>query len=71
MIDPGNKRDYTPDLLQFAFSNPLIDVVLVGMRSIREVEQNVAICNDIENRIDILKMFTYYTNPLDNPSRKR
>ena len=71
MIQPDNKHDYTPDLLQFVFSNPLIDVVLVGMRNVREVEQNVMICDDVEKRIDILKMFTYYANPMDNPSRKR
>ena len=32
-VDPNNKRDYTRDLIQFIFSNPLVDVVLVGMRT--------------------------------------
>ena len=33
-------------LLSFAFSNPLTDVVTVGMRSADHVEANCAICND-------------------------
>ena len=61
LVDPDNTRDYTPDLLRFAFSNPLIDVVLVGMRSAQRVEQNVAICNDLESRYDVLQLFKYYT----------
>jgi aryl-alcohol dehydrogenase-like predicted oxidoreductase len=60
MVDPDNTHDYTPDLLRFAFSNPLIDVVLVGMRSAARVEQNVALVNDIENRIDIMDLYRYY-----------
>ena len=60
MVDPENTRDYTPDLLRFVFSNPLVDVVLIGMRSAVQVEQNVAICNDIDKRIDIMDLFRYY-----------
>jgi len=59
-VDPGNVRDYTPDLLRFAFSDPLVDVVLVGMRKASRVEQNVEICNDIENRINIGDLYKYY-----------
>ncbi|GHU81390.1 hypothetical protein FACS1894191_8250 [Clostridia bacterium] len=60
-VDPGNTRDYTRDLIQFVFSNPLVDVVLVGMRTEEEVRANVAICEDTAGRIDIMKdMFTYY-----------
>ncbi len=60
-VDPGNPRDYTRDLIQFVFSNPLVDVVLVGMRNAGEVERNVEIWRDKGGRIDIMKdMFTYY-----------
>jgi hypothetical protein len=52
-VNPGNKFDYTPALLQFQLSNPLIDVALVGMRSVMEVEKNVSIVNDKSGRIDI------------------
>jgi len=60
-VDPGNKRDYTGDLIQFVFSNPLVDVVLVGMRSEREVRMNAEICDDKASRLDLLKdLYTYY-----------
>ena len=60
-IDPDNKRDYTRDLIQFVFSNPLVDVVLVGMRNEREVRMNVEVCDDKASRLDIKKdLFTYY-----------
>ena len=61
MVDPGNKRDYTQDLIRFCFSNPLIDVVLVGMRNAGRVIANVALCDDIGSRIDIMDLFRYYT----------
>ena len=60
LVDPENKRDYTSDLIQFAFSNPLIDVVLIGMRSVRHVEDNVALCDDTSSRINIPDLFKYY-----------
>ena len=53
LVNPHNAFDYTPSLLQFVLSNPLVDTALVGMRSVNEVEQNVKICNDISGRIDI------------------
>jgi predicted aldo/keto reductase-like oxidoreductase len=62
-IDPDNKRDYTRDLIQFVFSNPLVDVVLVGMRTEHEVLMNVDTCNDTDSRLDIMKdLFTYYVS---------
>ena len=60
MVDPDNRKNYTSDLIQFVFSNPLVDVVLVGMRSAKRVEQNVALCDTVEGRIDILDLFKYY-----------
>ena len=60
-IDPGNKRDYTRDLIQFVFSNPLVDVVLVGMRNEEEVRMNAELCDDKSSRLDLIKdLFTYY-----------
>lgn len=52
-VHPENTFDYTPALLQFVLSNPLIDVALVGMRTVEMVEQNVRICDDTEGRIDL------------------
>jgi uncharacterized protein len=50
--NPENKFDYTPSVLQFELGNKLVDVALVGMRTVSEVERNVAIVNDVENRIN-------------------
>ena len=60
MVDPDNNRDYTKDLIRFCFSNPLIDVVLVGMRSAERVIENVALCDDTGGRMDIMDLFRYY-----------
>lgn len=60
MVHPENTHDYTPDLIQFQLSNPLIDVALVGMRSVARVEQNVAVANDLAGRIDLDAVHTYY-----------
>ncbi|GHT56676.1 hypothetical protein FACS1894109_06380 [Spirochaetia bacterium] len=53
MIRPDDNFDYGPALLQFVFSNPLVDVVLSGMRSPERVRQNVKIAGDFSGRIDI------------------
>ncbi len=60
MVNPENTHDYTPDLIQFQLSNPLIDVALVGMRSVQRVEQNVALANDLAGRMDLEQVHTYY-----------
>lgn len=52
-VNPANTFDYTPALLQFVLSNPLVDVALVGMRTPTEVEQNVAIWQDAAGRMDL------------------
>ena len=38
LVNPANTFDYTPALIQFVLSNPLVDVALVGMRDIATVE---------------------------------
>jgi aryl-alcohol dehydrogenase-like predicted oxidoreductase len=53
MIRPEDTYDYTPALIQFALSNPLLDVVLLGMRSPERVRRDVAIANDFAGRIDL------------------
>jgi uncharacterized protein len=52
-VNPANTFDYTPALIQFQLSNPLVDVALVGMRHAFEVEANVRICDDLAGRIDL------------------
>ena len=53
MVNPANSFDYTPALLQFVLSNGLVDVALVGMRTVDEVARNVAIAENLDERIDI------------------
>jgi uncharacterized protein len=50
---PDAKVDFSGPLLQFQLSNPLVDVALVGMRTVDEVEANVAVANDLSGRIDL------------------
>ncbi len=52
-VNPGNTFNYTPALIQFPFSNPLVDVVLVGMRNKERVLQNIEIANDLSGRVNI------------------
>ena len=60
MVNPENTFDYNRALIQFVLSNPLVDVALIGMRSAKRVEENVAICEDLNGRIDISIMHTRY-----------
>jgi hypothetical protein len=52
-VNPNSTFDYTAALVQFVLSNPLIDVVLIGMRSVKRVLQNIEIYNNTSGRIDI------------------
>jgi aryl-alcohol dehydrogenase-like predicted oxidoreductase len=52
-VNPDNTFDYSSALLQFVLSNPLVDVALVGMRTLHEVERSVEIANDLDGRIDL------------------
>jgi predicted aldo/keto reductase-like oxidoreductase len=58
--NPENTFDYTPALLQFVLSNPLVDVALVGMRDAAIVEENVRIVDDLDARIDIEALHAKY-----------
>lgn len=53
MIRPDDNYDYNRALIQFVLSNPLVDVVLIGMRSAARVMQNIEIINDTAGRIDL------------------
>ncbi len=57
---PGLEIDFSAPLLQFQLSNPLVDVVLVGMRTVQEVEKNVAVAKDLEGRIDLPAVHEHY-----------
>lgn len=52
-VNPANTFDYTPALIQFVLSNPLVDVALVGMRTPDEVRANIALVDDAGGRIDL------------------
>jgi hypothetical protein len=52
-VNPNNTFDYTGALIQFVLSNPLIDVVLIGMRSVKRVLQNIEIYNNTSGRMNI------------------
>lgn len=52
-VNPADTFDYSGPLLQFVLSNPLVNVVLVGMRTPAEVRRNVAVVNDTAGRMDI------------------
>ncbi len=60
MVNPENTFDYTPALIQLVLSNALIDVALVGMRTVDIVEKNVAVCLDTAGRIDLDIMHDRY-----------
>jgi len=59
-VNPENTFDYTPALLQFVLSNPLVDVALVGMRNALEVMANVNTCNDFDSRINLDELHARY-----------
>jgi aryl-alcohol dehydrogenase-like predicted oxidoreductase len=59
-VNPENQFDYSPALLQFVLSNPLVNVALVGMRTPAEVERNVQIAEDLGGRIDIDQLHNKY-----------
>jgi aryl-alcohol dehydrogenase-like predicted oxidoreductase len=49
-----------PALLSFVLSNPMIDSVLVGMRSAAEVSANAAVCEDPRFRLDLERLHQRY-----------
>lgn len=61
--NPANTFDYTPALLQYVLSNPLVDVALVGMRTAEEVRATVAIADNLSGRVDIGALHERYVKP--------
>ena len=64
-VNPADTFDYNPALLQFVLSNPLVDVALVGMRTVEEVDRNVAICDNLAGRLDLAELHERYVAPRD------
>ena len=60
MVRPDDNFDYNEALIQFVLSNPLVDVVLIGMRSKKRVLQNVEIVDRKEGRINIEEVHARY-----------
>jgi aryl-alcohol dehydrogenase-like predicted oxidoreductase len=52
-VNPNNTFDYTEALIQFVLSNPLVDVVLIGMRNTEEVMRNIELVKNTSGRIDL------------------
>ncbi|MFO8007516.1 MAG: aldo/keto reductase [Candidatus Brocadiia bacterium] len=59
-VNPDGAFGYTPALIQFVLSCPLVDVALVGMRRPEEVEQNVSLVEDRAGRVDLDRLFERY-----------
>jgi aryl-alcohol dehydrogenase-like predicted oxidoreductase len=55
--------------INFALSTPLVDCVIVGMKQPREVLENVALAEDVNNRIDLRKIHDRFDGtPLEGHS---
>lgn len=59
-VRPDDTYDYTAALLQFVLSNELVDVALVGMRTVEEVQSSTAIWRDLDGRVDVHKLWQRY-----------
>ena len=60
MGDPARQERLRQALLSFVLSNPLVDCALVGMRTVQEVEANVAMAADPALRLDLDWMHERY-----------
>jgi aryl-alcohol dehydrogenase-like predicted oxidoreductase len=61
-VNPRNTFDYSPALLQFNLSNPLVDVCLLGMHSAGQVKANAAVCEETSSRINLDDLHTRYAD---------
>lgn len=59
-IRPDDDYDYSPDLLRFVLSNPLVDTALVGMRDRETVRANVRIAGNAAGRIKLEAVHNWY-----------
>lgn len=62
IAEPSHQRTLNHALLSFVLSNPLVDVALVGMRTVEEVEENVHASESKETRIDLDWLHERYIN---------
>lgn len=65
LANPADTFDYTPALIQFVLSNKLVDVALVGMRTLSDVEASMATWRDVSGRIDIDALWGRYVAPAE------
>ena len=63
LVRPDDDFNYIPALIAFVLSNPLVDVALVGMRTVAEVEANVALADDQSARVDLAAVYNYFAAP--------
>lgn len=66
-VSPEDTFDYSEALLQFVLSNPLVDVALLGMRTVENVEKNVRACENLAGRIDMDEFHRKY--PVTGPPK--
>lgn len=50
-------------LLTYVLSNPFVDVAIVGMRRATEVDENAAICDDLQGRFDLVELHNRFVEP--------
>lgn len=60
-----NAREVHRLLLQYVLSNPHVDVALVGMRRAAEVDENAALCDDLDGRLDLAELHERFVAPAD------
>ena len=63
LANPADTFDYTGALIQFVLSNKLIDVALVGMRTVGDVRSSMSEWRDTRSRIDVDALWGRYVTP--------
>ena len=63
LANPADTFDYTGALIQFVLSNKLIDVALVGMRTVGDVRSSMSEWRDTRSRIDVDALWSRYVTP--------
>jgi aryl-alcohol dehydrogenase-like predicted oxidoreductase len=53
MVNPGNSFDYNEALVQFVLSNKLVDIALVGIRTVEVAQSCARLMHDESGRIDV------------------
>ena len=59
-VNPADDFDYGAALLQFVLSNPLVDVALVGIRTVDDAARSAATWRDETGRIDVEALWGRY-----------